>query len=199
MLNAAERVTWQGRFRSALADAAISPRPVQAELPIWLGVGGNPGERPPRRPTRAAAGARQYQPEAGEVRGPDRRLQARRRGGRLRPGPLAGRLATHCFVARDFARSARHVLPVLRQLFPQPRAEDQLPPGGRARGIRGPCRARRRDLRRQPARDHRQDHARARTLRAPALPGPSRHRRAALRKGRRVIELLGTKVLPTVR
>jgi len=35
-------VTWQGRFRSALADAAISPRPVQAELPVWLGVGGNP-------------------------------------------------------------------------------------------------------------------------------------------------------------
>jgi probable LLM family oxidoreductase len=41
-LNGAERVTWQGRFRPALANAEISPRPVDGALPIWLGVGGNP-------------------------------------------------------------------------------------------------------------------------------------------------------------
>jgi probable LLM family oxidoreductase len=41
-LNASSHVTWQGRFRTALSDAEISPRPLQAELPIWLGVGGNP-------------------------------------------------------------------------------------------------------------------------------------------------------------
>jgi alkanesulfonate monooxygenase SsuD/methylene tetrahydromethanopterin reductase-like flavin-dependent oxidoreductase (luciferase family) len=29
-LNAAERVTWQGRFRTALKDAPIAPRPVQS-------------------------------------------------------------------------------------------------------------------------------------------------------------------------
>ena len=40
-LNESERVTWQGRFRAALDDAQISPRPV-AKLPIWLGAGGNP-------------------------------------------------------------------------------------------------------------------------------------------------------------
>jgi probable LLM family oxidoreductase len=39
-LNAAERVTWQGRFRPALHDAPIPPRPVQARLPIWVGTGG---------------------------------------------------------------------------------------------------------------------------------------------------------------
>jgi probable LLM family oxidoreductase len=39
-LNAAERVTWQGRFRPALHDAPIPPRPVQAQLPIWVGTGG---------------------------------------------------------------------------------------------------------------------------------------------------------------
>ncbi|HEX4194417.1 MAG TPA: LLM class flavin-dependent oxidoreductase [Stellaceae bacterium] len=38
-LDRSERVTWQGRFRSALADAEISPRPVD-RLPVWLGVGG---------------------------------------------------------------------------------------------------------------------------------------------------------------
>jgi len=41
-LNETERVTWQGRFRPPLADAAISPRPVQREIPISAGTGGNP-------------------------------------------------------------------------------------------------------------------------------------------------------------
>src|SRR5262245_42056079 len=42
-LNSAERVTWQGRFRSALNDAPIPPRPAQRRLPIWVGTGGTPG------------------------------------------------------------------------------------------------------------------------------------------------------------
>ncbi len=41
-LNAAPRVTWEGRFRPPLNDAEISPRPQQRELPIWVGTGGNP-------------------------------------------------------------------------------------------------------------------------------------------------------------
>jgi probable LLM family oxidoreductase len=41
-LNTSERVTWQGRFRPPLHDAPIPPRPVQAQLPIWLGTGGTP-------------------------------------------------------------------------------------------------------------------------------------------------------------
>jgi len=39
-LNAAEHVTWQGRFRSPLKDAPIAPRPAQNRLPIWIGTGG---------------------------------------------------------------------------------------------------------------------------------------------------------------
>jgi probable LLM family oxidoreductase len=39
-LNAAERVTWQGRFRAPLNDAQIPPRPVNGRLPIWVGTGG---------------------------------------------------------------------------------------------------------------------------------------------------------------
>jgi probable LLM family oxidoreductase len=42
-LSAAERVTWEGRFRSALRDAPIPPRPLQPRLPIWVGTGGTPG------------------------------------------------------------------------------------------------------------------------------------------------------------
>lgn len=33
---------WSGRFRPALTGQAILPRPLQAELPIWVGVGGTP-------------------------------------------------------------------------------------------------------------------------------------------------------------
>ncbi len=35
-------VTWQGRFRPALHNQPVYPRPVQAKLPIWVGVGGTP-------------------------------------------------------------------------------------------------------------------------------------------------------------
>lgn len=35
-------VTWNGRFRSSLHEAAISPRPLQEKLPIWVAIGGTP-------------------------------------------------------------------------------------------------------------------------------------------------------------
>src|SRR5271163_97203 len=41
-LSQTERITWRGNFRSALQNAEISPRPLQQELPIWIGVGGTP-------------------------------------------------------------------------------------------------------------------------------------------------------------
>jgi len=37
-----EMVNWSGRFRPALYDQTIYPRPFQDKLPIWLGVGGTP-------------------------------------------------------------------------------------------------------------------------------------------------------------
>ncbi len=37
-----EFITWSGKFRPALNNQAIYPRPVQKSLPIWLGVGGTP-------------------------------------------------------------------------------------------------------------------------------------------------------------
>ena len=36
-----ERVTWSGRHRASLRDQAVYPRP-ERDLPIWVGVGGNP-------------------------------------------------------------------------------------------------------------------------------------------------------------
>lgn len=37
-----EFVTWSGKFRPALKHQPVYPRPVQEQLPIWLGVGGTP-------------------------------------------------------------------------------------------------------------------------------------------------------------
>jgi probable LLM family oxidoreductase len=41
-LRAGERVSWIGRHRAALQDAAVYPRPVQDPLPVWIAVGGTP-------------------------------------------------------------------------------------------------------------------------------------------------------------
>lgn len=35
-------VTWSGRHRPALRNQGVFPRPLQDELPVWLGVGGTP-------------------------------------------------------------------------------------------------------------------------------------------------------------
>lgn len=35
-------ITWRGRFRPALTGQGVYPRPHQAQLPVWLGVGGTP-------------------------------------------------------------------------------------------------------------------------------------------------------------
>lgn len=37
-----EYVTWSGKFRPALQNQPIYPRPLQDPIPIWLGVGGTP-------------------------------------------------------------------------------------------------------------------------------------------------------------
>ena len=37
-----EFVTWSGRFRPAMKNQAVYPRPVQKALPVWRGVGGTP-------------------------------------------------------------------------------------------------------------------------------------------------------------
>lgn len=37
-----EFVTWSGKFRPAMNNQAVYPRPVQDPLPVWVGVGGTP-------------------------------------------------------------------------------------------------------------------------------------------------------------
>ncbi len=37
-----EYVTWSGKFRPALTNQPVYPRPLQDPLPVWVGVGGTP-------------------------------------------------------------------------------------------------------------------------------------------------------------
>ena len=37
-----KKVNWSGKFRPALTNQAIYPRPLQEPFPVWLGVGGTP-------------------------------------------------------------------------------------------------------------------------------------------------------------
>ena len=41
-INNNEFVNWSGKFRAALKNQPIYPRPLQNPLPVWLGVGGTP-------------------------------------------------------------------------------------------------------------------------------------------------------------
>lgn len=41
-LGEATHIEWEGRFRAALRGQGVYPRPHQARLPVWLGVGGTP-------------------------------------------------------------------------------------------------------------------------------------------------------------
>ncbi len=42
-LRASEQVSWSGRHRAPLTEAAVYPRPLQQPLPVWIAVGGSPG------------------------------------------------------------------------------------------------------------------------------------------------------------
>ncbi len=41
-IRASDYVTWSGKFRPAINNQPVYPRPLQSELPIWIGVGGTP-------------------------------------------------------------------------------------------------------------------------------------------------------------
>jgi len=41
-INKQEVLTWKGKFRPPIVNQGIYPRPLQAEIPVWIGVGGTP-------------------------------------------------------------------------------------------------------------------------------------------------------------
>jgi probable LLM family oxidoreductase len=41
-INSSEVVSWKGKHRAPIQQLGVYPRPAQAKLPIWIGVGGTP-------------------------------------------------------------------------------------------------------------------------------------------------------------
>lgn len=41
-LNKSERISWRGKYRPAIDNLGVYPRPYQSEIPIWIAVGGTP-------------------------------------------------------------------------------------------------------------------------------------------------------------
>ena len=41
-INKQEVISWKGKFRAPIINQGIYPRPYQASIPVWLGVGGTP-------------------------------------------------------------------------------------------------------------------------------------------------------------
>ncbi|MET3499014.1 putative LLM family oxidoreductase [Mucilaginibacter rubeus] len=41
-INKQEIVSWQGNFRAPIRKQGVYPRPLQQEIPVWIGVGGTP-------------------------------------------------------------------------------------------------------------------------------------------------------------
>ena len=41
-INASETVSWRGKHRAGIDNLGVYPRPLQPQLPVWIGVGGTP-------------------------------------------------------------------------------------------------------------------------------------------------------------
>lgn len=115
-LDRSERVTWEGRFRSALRDMEISPRPVE-RLPIWLGVGGTADS------ARRAADhglpivlANISQPPANFV-GQIAEYRQRFAANGHDPKNRRVAVATHCYVAPDSQAARDEFYPYYRAYF----------------------------------------------------------------------------------
>ena len=79
------RVTWSGKHRPALNGQGVYPRPLQAEMPIWLGVGGTPQSLRPRRLPRPAPDGRHHRRRTPSLPPPHRPVPPGRQTSRPRP------------------------------------------------------------------------------------------------------------------
>ncbi|MDQ1579314.1 MAG: hypothetical protein QOD05_89 [Microbacteriaceae bacterium] len=102
-LRESEIVTWQGRLRPSLNNVGVYPRPYQAKLPVWIGVGGTP-----QSAVRAGVlGAPMFMPLQGGKRLADLYRAAGAQAGHD-PARLRTASGGHVFVART-SQEARDV------------------------------------------------------------------------------------------
>jgi len=141
-LRASPRITWSGRFRPALDDQAVYPRPLQDPLPVWLGVGCTPASF-------ARAGALGLPLMIAIIGGDPRQFRPlvdlyRAAGARAGHEPSALKVGLHMlgFVGDTTAQAADDFYPGYAKAFTQIGRERGWPPVTRAaydaaRGPRG--------------------------------------------------------------
>jgi len=139
-LRASPRITWSGRFRPALDDQAVYPRPLQDPLPVWLGVGGTPASF-------ARAGALGLPLMIAIIGGDPRQFRPlvdlyRATGARAGHEPSALKVGLHMlgFVGDTTAQAADDFYPGYAKAFTQIGRERGWPPVTRAAydAVRGP-------------------------------------------------------------
>ena len=128
----AERVTWSGRHRAALAGQGVYPRPVQDPLPVWVAVGGTPESA-------ARAGLLGLPLALGIIGGlPERfapfvdlyRRAAAQAG--YDPATLPVSINSHGFIASDSRTAADLTFPSFKQVMDKIGRERGWPPLSRA-------------------------------------------------------------------
>lgn len=197
-LRESERVTWQGKFRSPLANLGIYPRPYQEKIPVWIAVGGTP-ESVVRAATLGLPMALAIIGGMPERFKPftDLYRQAAQHAGHD-PAQLPLSINSHGFIADDSQKAADDYFPSYQMMMNKIGRERGWPPVSRqqfdfARSLRGS------DFVGNP------DEIIAKILFQHELFG---HQRLLLQLGigtiahdkmMRAVELLGTKIAPVVR
>jgi alkanesulfonate monooxygenase SsuD/methylene tetrahydromethanopterin reductase-like flavin-dependent oxidoreductase (luciferase family) len=154
-LRSSESVTWSGRHRAALHDAAVYPRPLQHPLPVWIAVGGTPASvvragilRLPLMiaiiggaPVRFAPFVELYREalrrgDEERARADDRDTSSHDGGSEAQPtvdqgGPAVG-INSHMYIAEDAKRAADEFFGPYSQMMNRIGRERGWPPMSRA-------------------------------------------------------------------
>ena len=139
-LRESTRVNWSGKHRAPLTGQAVYPRPLQAEIPIWLGVGGTPQSF-------ARAGALGLPLMVAIIGGEPHRFRPlidlyREMGRRAGHAPEKLKVGIHAigFVADTMEHAADEFFPGYAAMFTQIGKERGWPPTTRAQydAVRGP-------------------------------------------------------------
>ena len=196
-LRSAERVTWSGAHRAAIAGLGVYPRPVQDPLPVWVAVGGSPESA-------ARAGTLGLPMALAIIGGQPERFVPfaelhRRAAAEAGHEPLPQlSINSHGYVAETSQQAGDEFFPAVCG-DDEPDRQGTRVVGDHAPGFQRAPHEARRAGRRQPRRGGREDSLPARALRAPAVHGADERRLAAPRPGPRSLELFGTEVAPAVR
>ena len=139
-LRESTRVHWSGKHRAPLTRQAVYPRPLQAQIPVWLGVGGTPQSF-------ARAGALGLPLMVAIIGGEPHRFRPlidlyRETGRRAGHAPEKLKVGIHAigFVADTMEHAADEFFPGYAAMFTQIGKERGWPPTTRAQydTIRGP-------------------------------------------------------------